>query len=206
MDLLNIGQKVTLSFVKENKIVEVISVISDIYSDRMTVDLPTYFMRYIQYLSVGSRLTAKVFSKIGTLNFNSIILKSPLEGDFTIELDRNSIKIEPADEIPPINAIETLYIKKSGEEDELVCNTFEISMNGVKFNSNTELKVNSEVACRLDLPENIGIISFTALIKERSLLYDSEYTAIYMTVTEEVRENLLYYMYMYSQKNTDGND
>ena len=74
--------------------------INKLYDDRMELILPQYFMRYIDFLQVGKRLTAKAFSKFGTVDFNTLIISSPLEDSFLIELDYNSIKLNSADTIP----------------------------------------------------------------------------------------------------------
>ena len=104
MDLFNEEQKIALSFIKDNMMVEMVCSIDKIYEDRLSLNLPQYFMRYINYLQVGNRVTAKVFSKLGTIDFNTVIITSPLEDVFFIELDYNSLKLTPSNEIPVINA------------------------------------------------------------------------------------------------------
>ena len=98
MNLFNEEQKIALNFVKENMLVEMICEIDKIHDDRMSLNLPQYFMRYIDYLQPGSAITAKVFSKLGTIDFNTVIITSPLEENFSIELDYNSIKLTPGED------------------------------------------------------------------------------------------------------------
>ena len=64
MDLLKSGQKLSIFFQKEDKLVEIACVISQMLEDRIAIELPPYFMRYIEYLDVGCTLTIKVFSKM----------------------------------------------------------------------------------------------------------------------------------------------
>lgn len=105
MDLLKAGQKLSILFQKEDSLVEIACVISALLEDRIVIDLPQYFMRYIEYLDVGCSLTIKAFSKIGTVDFNTIVITSPLEDEFSVELDYNAMKLTPNDEIPVVDAV-----------------------------------------------------------------------------------------------------
>lgn len=200
MDLFTEGQKLTLFFQKNSNMVEMTCVVEKIYDDRLDLSLPQYFMRYIEFLNVGKRFTAKAFSKFGTIDFNTIVISSPLEETFTIEMDYNSIKLTPGSHMPVINTVEPIQIKK----DEEIYNfkTFELSTELVKFNSDVKWPINTELNCTLILPKDYGIINFKATITEIDPIYDSEHTAVYTTMTEKDRQTLLFYMYMYS-KDTD---
>ena len=197
MDLFNEGQKLTLFFKKDSNMVEMTCEIEQVFDDRLSLLLPQYFMRYIDFLQVGSKLTAKVFSKVGTIDFNTLVISSPLEDNFVIEMDYNAICLTTGDEIPVINAIETLEI--NSEEVNLNLKTFEISTNYIKFNSKTKLEINDTFDCVLKFPKDYGIINFSAIVTEIDPIYDTEYTAVYTTMTEQARQSLLYYMYMYSK-------
>ena len=65
MDLFKIGQNLSLFIEDGSKLIEIRSTISGLLEDRMVVELPPYFMRYINFLQVGCKLTVKVFSKMG---------------------------------------------------------------------------------------------------------------------------------------------
>ena len=43
MELIKVGQKLNISFPKEDKIVEITATISGIYDDRLVIELPQYF-------------------------------------------------------------------------------------------------------------------------------------------------------------------
>ena len=106
MDLFTKGQKITLFFQKASNMVEIACEIEKVYDDRLVLALPQYFMRYIEFLQTNKKITAKAFSKFGTLDFNSVVITSPLEDNFCIELDYNSVKLTPGEDIPYIRAIE----------------------------------------------------------------------------------------------------
>ena len=73
MDILTEGQKIALIFPKDSNFVEMTCVIDKVSDDRLYLQLPQYFMRYVEYLHEGSEITAKVFSKLGTIDFNTIV-------------------------------------------------------------------------------------------------------------------------------------
>lgn len=196
MDLLIEGQKVTIYFQKDKKMVEMSCEIEKLYDDRMDLILPQYFMRYVEFLQVGAKLTAKVFSKLGTIDFNTVIISSPMEDNFTIELDYNSLKLTAGSEIPKIDAVENLEIKL---QDEIYSTkTFEISTDYIKFSAEKKLIVGESIDCTLKLPKTYGIINFRAVVSEIDAIYSNEITANISTMTENDRQNLLYYMYVYT--------
>ena len=203
MELIKVGQKLNISFPKEDKIVEITATISGIYDDRLVIELPQYFMRYIEYLEVGEPLTIKVFSKIGTVDFNTIVISSPLEDEFSVELDYNAMKLTPTEEIPMVEAVEVMNVI-FGEQVFRV-NTFEIATKYVKFYSDCSFEVDDEIECGLILPEKCGIIKFKGQISFVDPVYDNEFTVSYTMMTEEDRQTLLYYIYLYSNDVDDDN-
>lgn len=197
MDLFSKEQKITLFFQKNNNIVEMTCVVDKVFDDRLSLVLPQYFMRYIEFLQTGSKLTAKAFTKLGTIDFNSIIISSPLEEEFLIELDKNSLKLTSGEDIPLIKAVEQLNVTK--QDNILHLKTFEISTEYIKFYSDTNFKVNETFDGVLILPKDYDTINFKATVVEIDPIYDNEYTATFTTMTENARQTLLYYMYIYSR-------
>ena len=200
MDLFIKGQKITLFFEREAYMVEMTCTLEKVFDDRLDLALPPYFMRYIEFLQVGKTLTAKAFSKFGTVDFNTVVISSPMEENFSIELDYNSVKLTPGKDIPVISAMEKLEIIKN--EQSLVLKAFEISTEQIKFYSDTKFTKDEIFEASLILPSDYGIINFKAIISDIDPVYTKEYTAQYMTMTETDRQTLLYYMYMYT-KNSD---
>lgn len=196
MDLLTKGQKLTLYFQKDSNMVEITCDIESVRDDRIELNLPQYFMRYVDYLQVGKKLTAKAFSKFGTIDFNTIIITSPLEDSFMIELDYNSIKLTPGKDMPVIEAIEIMEVYKQEEVERL--KTFEIATDYVKFYSDEKFEIEEEFDGAVILPKDYGIIKFRAVVTEIDPIYENEHTALFITMREDAKQNLLYYMYTYS--------
>ena len=196
MDLFSEEQRITLLFLKNNSMVEMICTIEKVFDDRLNIVLPPYFMRYVECLKVGNRLTAKAFTKFGTVDFNTIIISSPLEENFTIELDYNSVKLTPGKDVPVIKALEILEIKAEPEPYKL--KTFEISTEFVKVYSEHHFNIDEVCECSLSLPKDYGIINFKSIVTEIDSVYENEYTLTFTTMSEHDRQHLLYYMYMYT--------
>lgn len=197
MDLFKIGQKLSLFIEDGNKLIEIRSTISGLLEDRMVVELPQYFMRYINFLQVGCKLTVKVFSKMGTVDFNTVVIASPLEDNFCIEMDYNAMKLTPSEEMPVVDAMEPMVIR-AGEENETSVKTFELATEHVKFYSDNKLNIDDSFNCELSLPKDYGTIKFKATVTDVDPVYDNEYTAVYSNMTEDDRQTLLYYMYLYA--------
>lgn len=196
MDLFKKGQKLTIFFLKGANMVEMTCIIEDVLFDRLILNPPQYFMRYINYLQTGQHLMAKAFARLGTIDFNTIIISSPLEDVFAIELDMNALKLTPGAELPVIEAIETIDVLK--DDGVIKLKTFELSTEYLKFYSDIKFQVEESFDCILNLPKDYGIIKFRATVSEIDPVYDNEYTVTYSNMTEDDRQTLLYYMYMYS--------
>lgn len=197
MDLFKIGQNLSLFIEDGSKLIEIRSTISGLLEDRMVVELPQYFMRYINFLQVGCKLTVKVFSKMGTVDFNTVVIASPLEDNFCIEMDYNAMKLTPSEEMPVVDAMEPMVIR-AGEENETSVKTFELATEHVKFYSDNKLNIDNSFNCELILPKDYGTIKFKATVTDVDPVYDNEYTAVYSNMTEDDRQALLYYMYLYA--------
>lgn len=196
MDLIKAGQKISIYFEKSNNKVEMICMINEAYNDRLVLEPPQYFMRYVECLQVGRPLMAKIFSKLGTIDFNTVIISSPLEDEFAVELDYNSIKLTENAELPIANAMVNLDIVRGDALYKV--RTFELSTEFFRFYSDVEFEVGETLDFTLYLPKDYGIISFKGIISEIDPIYDNEYTANYLTISESNRQDLLYYMYIYS--------
>ena len=195
MDLLNSGQKLSISIQKAESIVEICCTITNILEDRLVVELPPYFMRYIEFLDVGCPLTVKVFSKMGTIDFNTVVINSPFEDEFALELDYNAMRFTPNEEIPVITEVAMINMKS---DYEWVQNkTFEIATEYLKFYSSIKYEIDKTFDCELILPKNYGTLYFKGTVIEIDPIYDNEYKISYSNMNEKDRQSLLYYMYMF---------
>ena len=77
--------------------------------------------------------------------------------------------------------------------------TLEISPTELIFSSKEKFKVDDIIEATIYLPNNYGIIKFKGIISDFDKSYPDEYTAKYISMDEQNRKLLLYYIYM----NTD---
>ena len=156
MDLIKKGQRLTLFFQKDSNMVEMSCTVEEVYEDRLVLNLPQYFMRYIEFLQTGKKLTAKVFSKLGTIDFNALVITSPLEEFFSIEMDQNAMKLTPGKNIPVIQAIESIDIIKEQIEITLRCFTFSI-VNGLSCFRVLNIFINLKTIINAGIPDTYNI-------------------------------------------------
>ena len=133
MSLVREGQKLNLIFSKDNKTVEITCVISEVLYDRLIVELPKSFMRYINYLATGCEVSVRVFSTVGLLAFNSIIINGGLEDIFSIEYDESIVRMEPYADSQPVEEILEMTIKDVKNALSYSAKSIEIGAKGVKF-------------------------------------------------------------------------
>lgn len=197
MYLFKENQRVALYIEKNDMQVEIVCTIDRVCTDRLFLNLPKYFMRYIDILKVGTKIMVKVFAKSGTIDFNSIIITSPLEESFAIELDYNAIKFVDDNDIMIIEDILPLIIKT--KDETINTKTIEISNKDLKFISEEgKFKINQDLNFSLQLPKDYGIINFRGIITQIDEIYENEYTTTYSIISDKDRQNLLYYIYMYN--------
>lgn len=197
--ILQEGQRLSINIQSEGKLIEIIGSINKILNDRLFINLPPYFMRYINYFDVGEDLTIKVFTKIGTIDFNTIVISSPLEDEFAVEYDPNAVKFTASEEIPVISAILSLQIQEGqGAEEFYTTRTIEVASEYLKLYSDKKYQLEDTFDCKLILPKNYGTISFRATVTDIDSVYENEYTVSYSLMNEYDRQSLLYYMYVYT--------
>lgn len=194
MNLVREGQKLNLIFNKGDKTVEITCVITAIEFDRLIVELPKSFMRYIEFLASGCEVSVRVFSTAGILAFNSIIINGGLEDIFSIEYDENSVRMEPYTESPSAEEILDLIIKdKSGNVYQ--AKTIEIGTKGLKFVCENKLELETIYDFTLITNEEFGNIEFTGLINNYDEVFPEEYVMSYTKISGIDRQNILRFIY-----------
>ncbi len=194
MNLVREGQKLNLIFNKGDKTVEITCVVAGIEFDRLLVELPKSFMRYIEFLSTGCEVSVRVFSTAGILAFNSIVINGGLEDFFSIEYDENAVRMEPYTESPSIEEILELLIKdKSGRS--YAAKTIEVGTKGLKFVCEEKLELETIYDFTLITNEEFGNIEFTGLINSYDEVFPEEYVMSYTKISGIDRQNILRFIY-----------
>ncbi len=194
MNLVREGQKLNLIFNKGEKTVEITCVVGSVEFDRIVVELPKSFMRYIEFLASGCEVSVRVFSTAGIIAFNSIIINGGLEDVFTIEYDENAVRMEPYTESPTVEEMLELIIKdKSGKVYS--AKTIEIGTKGIKFVTESKLALETIYDFTLITNEEFGNIEFTGLINSYDEVFPDEYVMSYTKISGADRQNILRFIY-----------
>ena len=195
MNLVREGQKLNLIFNKGDKTVEITCVVAGVEFDRLIVELPKSFMRYIEFLATGCEVSVRVFSTAGILAFNSIIINGGLEDFFSIEYDEDAVRMEPYTESPSVEEILDLMIKdKTGKV--YTAKTIEIGTKGLKFVcEGSKLELETAYNFTLITNEEFGNIEFTGLINSYDEVFPEEYVMSYTKISGVDRQNILRFIY-----------
>ncbi len=195
MSLVREGQKLNLIFSKDNKTVEITCVISEVLYDRLIVELPKSFMRYINYLATGCEVSVRVFSTVGLLAFNSIIINGGLEDIFSIEYDESIVRMEPYADSQPVEEILEMTIKDVKNALSYSAKSIEIGAKGVKFLCESQLNLETVYDFVLMTDEEYGNIEFSGLINSVDPVFTNEYIMSYTKISGNDRQNILRFIY-----------
>lgn len=195
MNLVREGQKLNLIFNKGEKTVEITCVVSEVFYDRIVVDLPKSFMRYIEHLTSGCEVSVRVFSTAGLIAFNSVIINGGLEEQFTIEYDEDFVSMEHYSESPSVEEIVEMSIKEQNASNVISAKTIEIGTKGMKFVSSSKLEVGSVYDFEINIGEEFGTIEFSGLINSNDEVFPEEYEMSYTKISGEDRQNILRFIY-----------
>ena len=195
MNLVREGQKLNLIFNKGEKTVEITCVVSKVFYDRLVVDLPKSFMRYIEHLTSGCEVSVRVFSTAGLIAFNSVIINGGLEEQFTIEYDEDFVSMEHYSESPSVEEILEMTIKDLSEPAMISAKTIEIGTKGMRFVSSSKLNIGSVYDFVLNIGEEFGTIEFSGLINSNDEVFPEEYEMSYTKISGEDRQNILRFIY-----------
>ncbi len=192
MGLFQENQKAKIIFEANDKIVEIDCYIEKIYYDRLKLELPKAASRYTPYLKTGKYLTINVFSRIGVLIQDSIVLTSPLEREFTVEYDKDAIRIENRRRIKRYSANCDLVIFRPllGNIDTKI---IDISTSGLRYYSDVPLEAGSEYDCKLILRPTEAKILFKGKILDNKGLPAGVYRMFINKISYKEKQMLLDY-------------
>ncbi len=190
MGLFQENQKAKIIFEADDKIVEMDCYIGKIYYDRINFELPKAADRYSQYLKTGNTITINVFSQVGVLIQESIILSSPLEKEFTVEYDQDSIRIENRRRIKRYSTSCDLIIFRpllGNIETQLI----DISTRGLRYYSDIPLEAGAIFDCKVLLKPTDKKILFKGRIADNKGLPTGVYRMVIHKIAYKDKQMLL---------------
>ncbi len=190
MALFQENQKAKIIFEADDKIVEMDCYIEKIYFDRLKLILPKAASRYNPYLKAGKKITINVFSHLGILEQESIIITSPLEKEFTVEYDIDAIEINNRRRIKRYSASCDLIIFRpllGNIETQII----DISTRGLRYYSDIPLESGAIFDCKLLLKPTDKKILFKGKIADNKGLPTGVYRMVIHKIAYKDKQVLL---------------
>jgi c-di-GMP-binding flagellar brake protein YcgR len=155
MKELEAGQKLIIRFKTSSVQTESITcTVKWFEKDRVALVLPDTHKRFARVLPMGKELEAIIYTDAGVYVFDSIVINSPLEHDFVIELPDEKKRIQRRDYVRVHFNLKMLLSKR---DKEIEASTVNIGGGGIRFVLKEELKTNDVWGFTLHLPDNTMI-------------------------------------------------
>lgn len=184
------GQKAKLSFkMADNSEKEFDCFIKEIQKDRLSLDFSQEILSYAQYLEEGTELPVKIFTPSGIKLFDSIILNSPLESEFTIEYTENSIQIQRR-AYTRVD-LKTKVIIERTERTNVVTHTIDISGGGLRFFYEGDFEPKERVKFLLYLPFEAHSVQAEGIIINNEHLQKNEHILYFTEIKERERDRII---------------
>ncbi|HSA06654.1 MAG TPA: PilZ domain-containing protein [Candidatus Gastranaerophilales bacterium] len=163
---LDKGQKIKINFnTPLRNDVSITCEIKECKNDRISLVFPKEQQDFIKDLPEGKEIEVVIYTNSGIFAFESIIINSPLEQDFVIELPDEKKKIQRRDYIrTPIN----LKLVLNREDMNYETRTINVGGGGIRFVSKEKPNINDLWKFMLVLPEGktisgLGKVLYTLL-------------------------------------------
>lgn len=152
MKELKAGQKIRLKFkVSSLRSESITCTVKWFESDRVAVVFSEDHSYLIKKLPEGKEVEVVVYTDSGIFSFDSIVINSPLEHDFVIEIPGEKKHIQRRDYVrSPFN----LRLVLSQNATEIVTKTINIGGGGIRLLLKDELKTNSIWKFTLYMPDD----------------------------------------------------
>lgn len=190
MSEISINEKAKIFFDGENDIeMELDCIVKKIYDDRLEIEYPEDAPQTLkQYLQEGTPIDVKVFTPSGLVVFESMVINSPDEEEFTIEYVEDAVVIQRRDYSRSL--LKTKLMLESRKE-VFICSTIDISGGGIKFCSSEDLEPEQPVKGKLYLRNFDMPAVFEGEILDNPSLQPDEYTLAFTNIDEKERDKII---------------
>lgn len=148
---LQLGQKSLIKLnLSPSRIVEIECTIKRVESDRIALNFPKKNMDYAPYFEEGVEFNLVVYSNNGLKYIDSVVLDSPLSGDFVVDYYEKPDKNIQRRQFLRVDA--ELPIRLISGEQSYETTTLNISGGGVRFITNKWYEENKVYEVSLSLP------------------------------------------------------
>lgn len=192
MGLFQENQKAKITFVSDDKIVEMDCYIAKIYYDRLKIELPNMAERYFQDLKAGTSIKLNIFSQVGIINQESVVLSSPQEVDFMIEYDPDAIEVVNRRQGKRYSANCNLIIFRPLLGD-IETQLIDISTRGLRYYSDIPLETGFEYDCKVFLTPTENQILFRGKVLDNKGLPAGVFRMMIDRISYKDKQTLLNY-------------
>lgn len=178
------GQKVKVKFnLSPSRPVELNCRIENTEYDRLILDYPDDRAFLKKYIHEGLNIEVLTYTEKGIYCFDSIVIESPLSGNFTIEFPEAKIKVQRREYVRIPFKI-ALFLNK--EHSQMKGETVNIGGGGLRFTTTTQLTNEESLSFNMILPRSEDFIKGTGTV-----LYSNEQGKNFLSVLKftEIEES-----------------
>ncbi len=162
--------------------------IKAVYPDRLSLEISKEIFEQSQYLDEGNEVPVKIFTPIGILVFNAVILNSPYEQEFVIEYIENATQIQRREYVRVPFVMKILIEMEN--KSKIVTRTIDISGGGIKFFYEGDLISGEVLKVTLYLPEERSVQA-KGIIVENNRISQNEYVLSFIEIEEKERDRII---------------
>lgn len=183
------GQKVRVGIEVQNRqVLQFFCAVNKVYADRIELSFPESKKQFLKYINEGDDVRLSVYSPVGIILIKSIVLNSPANGEFLVELPADHKRIQRRRYIRAA-ANYRLIIKY--KETPVTALTQDIGGGGVRFLCDVALELKERVEARLFVPDFAHSIPFIGEISVKDHFRENEYLIEFEEITENDRSRII---------------
>ena len=147
-----VGKKAKVKFsLSQVRALEINCIVRREESDRISLTFPDDMQEFAHYLFEGQEIDLILYTDRGIRVLDSIVIDSPLEGDFVVEYYEDDNNIQRREYVrAQVKA--NLMIYQRGIVHPIKTTTIDIGGGGLRFNTPEEFIVGDEIDFALNLP------------------------------------------------------
>ncbi len=182
------GQKVRIGIeASGGQILQFFAYIKKVEPDRLLLMFSESKAQFAKFLEEGSTVRLSVYTPLGILLLNSVILSAPVGFEFEVEYESLSKRIQRRKYVRA-HANYRLLINQMGKT--ITTLTEDIGGGGIRFIADTYIH-QSEVNAKLYIPEIDSGIPFSGIVERKDRYKDNEYLIRYTNITEADRNKII---------------
>jgi c-di-GMP-binding flagellar brake protein YcgR len=184
------GQELKLYFKTLNNLEKNVGcIVQEVLDDRILLGITDEVLNYAEFLEEGCELIVRIFDAGGIIIFSTIILDSPLGGDFVIEYPNKSVKIQRRQY--PRAEIDMKIIIERKNANNIITRFIDLGGGGLRFFYEGIFKPEEKLTLLLYLPKQIKSIRVDGIILKKEYLSKNEHILVFTNINTADRELII---------------